>query len=141
MQIRLGTLRRLIREAYYDLHIDQVKDGWSEQLEDAVEFIMCHMRVDAQTAQGHVLNNWVFDTLEHEGKKHLIARDEATGDSLAYVPKMGGWYYRLGDNDARCRQTGTQRGTTSARAASSKADTPRQQTGTAVSGEPDAARA
>lgn len=134
LRMTVRAFRRLVNEAAYDINIDQVHDNWSTQLDDAIEFIMCHMNVDAHTARGHVTNNWVFDTLDHDGETVLLARDEATNDALAYTDKMGGWYYRLTDNNPKCRQQGSQRGT--ATGTSSDDRPPRDPvSGTKVSGQ------
>lgn len=142
MRITLGRLRRLIREGIpYDMPIDVVRERWTEQFEDAIEYVMCVMGVSDNAARGHVVNNWVFDTLEHEGQTYLLARDEATGESMGYQEKMGGWYNRLeASKNSRCRQTGSRRGSESGvrrkvdRDAKTMVWTPRQKTGTAVSG-------
>jgi hypothetical protein len=120
----------------FDLPLDTVMDRWPNELDDAFEFVSCAMRVDDDAAQGHVKNNWAFGTLEHEGETYLLARDEATDDSLAYKDDMGGWYRRLGDNDASCRQTGSKRGvTSSARASAENPTKVGVKSGTRVSGE------
>lgn len=105
MKILLGELRTMIREAYYNLKINQVKSQWPTELSHAIKFVMCHMKVDERTAQNHVTNNWIFDDdTEFEGKPLLLARDEATGDALAYLARAGGWYYRMGNNKDNCKQ-------------------------------------
>ena len=148
MRITLGRLRRLIREDLlregiaYDMPIDVVREKWPDQFEDAIEFVMCVMGVSDNAARGHVVNNWVFDTLEHEGQTYLLARDEATGESLGYQQKMGGWYNRLeASKNSQCRQTGSRRGSESGvrRKVDREAETipppGRRKTGTAVSGQ------
>ena len=98
MRIKVRALRHILSEAstYYDLETDDVKSRWEKQYNDAIEFVSKELKVDAKTAEQQVSHNWVFDVIEHEGQDYLIARDEAEGASLAYVPKMGGWYYRMG---------------------------------------------
>lgn len=120
----------------YDMPLDNVVNNWQNELDDAIEFISCTLRVDTNTATGHVKNNWVFGTLDHNGQTYLLARDEATNDALAYKKSAGGWYRRLGDNEPRCHQKGANRGMTA------KAYAPRtnstksvEKSGTAVSGE------
>lgn len=111
MKITLSELKRVVRdvllsEAAYDVPIDVVKRDWSSELSDAVKFMMCHMDTSENNARAHIMNNWSFDTLEHEGHTFLLAHDASEDKSLAYHPKAGGWYFRLGGNDEKCRQTG-----------------------------------
>lgn len=88
------------------MDVNDVLDKWPRQFSDAIEFTMCHQGLDADAAEGHVLNNWVFDTQEHEGNTVLLARDEDANQSMAWMPNMGGWYMRLGGNSKKCPQSG-----------------------------------
>jgi len=112
MRLTVRALKMIIREQAYDLG-NLAKVQWSDEYDEAIEFIMCQKNMDWNEANRYIDDNWVFDSQQLKGISVLFARDESDRAALAYMPdKLAeklkstklGWYYRLGGGSARCEK-------------------------------------